>query len=237
MPSFLFAVQLSGRLRDPRHWGALGLLCDEAGFLVDAKARAMLARLPQDAGNRDEAGMIKAESIVRSLGVTDGHAFDALLDALSADSPIEMRGKGPGSRAVGGDKGEGRLAGGPAVLVHPDEAIRRLAAFVEMESSAPNRTGMAGGQSHVAGMARRAAEREREFWTRMSGVISDKGTRVWGALERQLEAHLSLLQDRSSSLREVESLQAQNNELRTLLNQYLSSRINDELQIPPTQII
>ncbi|MEW5307357.1 MAG: hypothetical protein WDW36_009761 [Sanguina aurantia] len=229
--------ELSRRLRDPRHWGALGLLCDEAGFLVDAKARAMLARLAQDAGSRDEAGMIKAESIVRSLGVTDGHAFDALLDALSADSHIEMRPKGPGSRAVGGDKGEARLAAGPAVLVHPDEAVRRLAAFVEAEGSAPSRAGMAGGQSHVAGMARRAAEREREFWARMSGVISDKGTRVWGALERQLEAHLALLQGRSSSLREVESLQAQNHELRTLLNQYLSSRINDELQIPPTQVI
>ena len=45
------------------------------------------------------------------------------------------------------------------------------------------------------------------------------------------------VQERAGSLRDVESLQHQNNELRALLNQYLSSRINDELQIPPTQII
>lgn len=44
-------------------------------------------------------------------------------------------------------------------------------------------------------------------------------------------------QERAGSLHDVESLQHQNNELRALLNQYLSSRINDELQIPPTQII
>jgi hypothetical protein len=44
-------------------------------------------------------------------------------------------------------------------------------------------------------------------------------------------------QERAKGLREVESLQHQNNELRALLNQYLSSRINDELQIPPTQVI
>jgi dynein regulatory complex protein 1 len=29
----------------------------------------------------------------------------------------------------------------------------------------------------------------------------------------------------------------QNVELRALLNQYLSSKINDELQVPPTQVI
>lgn len=86
-------------------------------------------------------------------------------------------------------------------------------------------------------MMRRAAELEQEFWTRMTHVISDKGTRVWKALEKQLEKYMALLQERSTSLGEVESLQHQNGELRALLNQYLSSRINEELQIPPTQII
>ena len=41
---------------------------------------------------------------------------------------------------------------------------------------------------------RRAAEREQEFWSRMTHVISDKHTRVWGALEKQLEKYLALLQ-------------------------------------------
>lgn len=50
-------------------------------------------------------------------------------------------------------------------------------------------------------------------------------------------ARLPVPQERAGSLHDVESLQHQNNELRALLNQYLSSRINDELQIPPTQII
>ncbi len=34
-----------------------------------------------------------AESIVRALGITDGIGFDALMDALSADSNIEIRAK------------------------------------------------------------------------------------------------------------------------------------------------
>lgn len=103
-----------------------------------------------------------------------------------------------------------------------------------MESTAP--AGLSG-PSRATGIARRAAEVEQEFWSRMQHIISDKGTRVWGVLEKQLEKYHRLLNERSSSLNEVESLQHQNNELRALLNQYLSSRINSELVVPPTVLI
>ncbi|EFJ47566.1 hypothetical protein VOLCADRAFT_81425 [Volvox carteri f. nagariensis] len=214
--------EVAERLREPRNWGALGLLCDEAGFLLDAKARHMIERLP-----KDEQGLVKAEAILRALGIADGSSFDQLMDALSADSTVEMRAKG-----MGGERG-------PAVLVHPDDAVRRLKAFVEVYGTGPSRAGggAISGPLRVQGLLRRAAEREQEFWARMTHVISDKGVRVWRALEKQLEKYLALLQERSASLREVESLQHQNNELRALLNQYLSSRINEELQIPPTQVI
>lgn len=231
-------AELQERLRDPRYYGALSLLVDEAGFLIDTKAHNMMERLP-----KDEAGLVAADSIVRALGVTDGSGFDALMGALSADSTIEMRAKGMGGaarlaaeegRGAGGDAASGG-AHGP-VLVHPDEAVRRLRAFVEVESAAPTRPGLAG-PSRAAGAMRRAAELEQEFWLRMTHVISDKGTRVWRALEKQLEKYLALLQARASSLNDVSSLQHQNAELRTLLNQYLASRINEELILPPTQII
>ncbi|KAG2426185.1 hypothetical protein HXX76_013166 [Chlamydomonas incerta] len=232
-------AELGERLRDGRNWGALGLLCDEAGFLIDIKARNMIERL-----SKDEQGLVKAEAILRSLGIADGSAFDALLEALSADSNIELRAKGMVAPAGRGMTEEKSDRGGPAVLVHPDEAVRRLKAFVEVYGTGPSRGpgggGGSGGMSgpmRVQGALRRAAEREQEFWSRMTHVISDKHTRVWGALEKQLDKYLALLQERAGSLRDVESLQHQNNELRALLNQYLSSRINDELQIPPTQII
>lgn len=60
---------------------------------------------------------------------------------------------------------------------------------------------------------------------------------MWHALDKQLERYHGLLQTRANNLSDVDSLQHQNNELRALLNQYLGSRINEELQIPPTQII
>lgn len=86
-------------------------------------------------------------------------------------------------------------------------------------------------------MARRAVEREKEYWNRMNNVISDKTTRVWGRLCKQLEQYHGLINERANALREVEGLQQQNAELRTLLNTYLGSKINEELVIPPTQVI
>jgi dynein regulatory complex protein 1 len=68
-------------------------------------------------------------------------------------------------------------------------------------------------------------------------VLSAKGHRVWAHLEKELVQYNQLLETRSGQLHEVVGLQRQNDELRTLLNQYLSSKINEELVIPPTQVI
>lgn len=76
----LVLLQVAQRLSEPGYFGALCLLVDEAGFLVESKTQALIAQLPASAGQ-----MVAAEAIVRSLGVTDGPAFDALIDALSAD--------------------------------------------------------------------------------------------------------------------------------------------------------
>jgi hypothetical protein len=76
----LCLVQVVQRLTAPHYYGALCLLVDEAGFLVESKTAALIAELPAN-----EAKLVVAESIVRALGVTDGPGFDALMDALTAD--------------------------------------------------------------------------------------------------------------------------------------------------------
>jgi hypothetical protein len=90
--------QVAQRLSDPSYYGALCLLVDEAGFLIDSKAAALIAQLPPSEGQ-----LVAAEAIVRSLGVSDGPAFDALIDALSADG-----GAGAADRAALSLSGEGK---------------------------------------------------------------------------------------------------------------------------------
>ena len=95
-------LQIAQRLAEPHLYGALCLLVDEAGFLLEPKAAALIEKLPAVEGK-----MVAAESIVRALGVTDGPAFDALIDALSADG-----GAGAASREATSLSGGGRAAPG-----------------------------------------------------------------------------------------------------------------------------
>jgi dynein regulatory complex protein 1 len=52
-----------------------------------------------------------------------------------------------------------------------------------------------------------------------------------------LTKYHALLLGRSEALEEVAGLAAQNEELRALLNQYLGSKINADLKIPPTAVL
>ena len=74
---------------------------------------------------------------------------------------------------------------------------------------------------------------DTEFWERMSNAVGEKNFRVWRQLERSMERYREMLMKRRDSLRDAESLREQNDELRGLLNQYLSSSVNDELVVPP----
>jgi len=93
--------------------------------------------------------------------------------------------------------------------------------------------------AHDAEEARRERNRreEREFWERMANVIPDKTYRVWGALEKGLLNYNDVLKGRSDTIEAVGQLELQNRELKSLLSQYLGARVNDDLIVPPTQMI
>jgi len=78
--------------------------------------------------------------------------------------------------------------------------------------------------------------KEREFWERLSNVISDKTFEVWGVLETELKRFNDELNGRAELLEQVDEIRNQNEELRRLLNQYLSSKINEDLVVPPVTL-
>lgn len=88
------APQVASRLSLPRYYGALCLLTDTAGFLIEPKAASMIGALAHD-----EAGQVAASAIVRALGVTDGPGVEALMEALTADSG-EGQGRGQEKRGA-----------------------------------------------------------------------------------------------------------------------------------------
>lgn len=184
------------------------VVCNETGFLVDAKIKAALAGL-----TGEERANASADAVLRCLGVTDATKMKKLVEVIT-DGQAE---------------GEG---------VDLEQLLPRLKAFIEAEQSAIGALPKAIAAAQASGpreSARRAAE--REHWRRLGNVVSERMYRVWGALEKGMLQYNALLMRRHEALEKTESLQKQNVELRALLNQYLSSRVNEELQVPPTSCI
>ena len=83
----------------------------------------------------------------------------------------------------------------------------------------------------------RAKKDERMFWEKMTSVLDDKKLSTWKALDKALTKYYALLVDRQNLIEETGLLNQQNEELKTLLNQYLQAGVNHELHVPPTQVI
>jgi dynein regulatry complex protein 1 len=205
----------------------MDMILDEAGFLLEPVVMKKIEALPTDEQDR-----VRLDALLEALGVCDCTGLEALVEALDPSSDVELRAKGMGTSEKAALKAQ-------PVLVSPDDALRRLRAFVEAE----NASGIQGGSNKPtvagprAGVSRRVMERERDFWRKITKVVDERGRRIFSSLETNLHKYYVLLQSREKSLREVEQAGKQNTELRALLNQYLSSTINKELQIPPTQLI
>ena len=60
---------------------------------------------------------------------------------------------------------------------------------------------------------------------------------MWEGLHYALDKYHTLLQKRANSISETDALRQQNMELRMLLQQYISSKVNQELVIPPTRLM
>ena len=85
---------------------------------------------------------------------------------------------------------------------------------------------------------RRAAQRMMgEAKKALKGVAEPTPEAIRAELEKALHKYDALLKSRAHLITEVGDLQRQNGELKALLNQYLSSRINEDLHVPPTQVI
>lgn len=78
---------------------------------------------------------------------------------------------------------------------------------------------------------------EKMHWVKLGGVLEEKHLRVWKALERAFQQYYNLLQSRQNLVEETGMLHQQNEELKSLLQQYLHAGVNQELKVPPTQML
>ncbi|KAJ1446860.1 sperm tail-domain-containing protein [Pelagophyceae sp. CCMP2097] len=210
----------------------LELLASEAGFLVEGKVREALDKL-----SPEEAELAQAESMLRALGVQDEADVAALVGHFFTEADAD-------------DEDESASAAGTALrdlgrVIKPDDVVRAIRRFVDERRArggaaktrlAAEASG-AGGGGDAGGRSAAALLEERDFWHRLSGVVSQDTSEVWSSLEKHLQQYNQILHDRAGAIRDCASLNDQNLQLKELLNQYLHAKVNDDLIIRPADTI
>ncbi|EQC39242.1 hypothetical protein SDRG_03447 [Saprolegnia diclina VS20] len=208
----------------------LKLLSTEAGFLVHG---AVLQAI--DNMDDDEADLVRADAILKSLGVESEADMERLLSFFFHDArDNESR---PGADVAK------RLG----LKIHPDDVIQTIKVFVQELNEEKKARGSRGARrlkekmeqekAQLSGASPSFRKDHKQFWSRAQRVLPAQSQRVWTSLETGLTSYLHVLKQRKGLIDDVSTLQAQNVELKGLLRQYLGAAVNEELLIPPTQMI
>ncbi|ESP00267.1 hypothetical protein LOTGIDRAFT_225997 [Lottia gigantea] len=234
----------------------LELLCDESGFLVEKKLQKLLAPLEQD-----EQSLMKLDAIFTALGVEseeDIHKlttyFMHLVERLEKDeenikdegTEKELEeGSTQGKEDVDAeiehltsqeeDKRE-QASKESIQLIHPNEVMKALRAFVD-DHRKPTKEKGHKSQFRIAELEYRDPSEDSEYWAKYTGTLNGVKERVWDGLIEGLDKYNETLQSRSNLILETDALRQQNAELRMLLHQYVNSKVNTELEIPPTRVL
>ncbi|XP_058407608.1 dynein regulatory complex protein 1 [Diceros bicornis minor] len=223
----------------------LMLLCDESGFLIESKLLSLLLPL-----EKSECYLLRLDAIFSALGIESEDDLyklvnfflkyqahhspssqepTSLISALEPAEQIDREGEEEES-LVEGETEEKETPPSPR-LIHPNDVLKILEAFV-MGLKKPRDF-----QAPVKLLKDvRNNSKDSEYWKALTTVIPDSTQNLWDALYMALEKYHLVLTQRAKLLMENNSLEQQNTELQMLLQQYLGSKINSELQVPPTQV-
>ena len=189
----------------------LELLCAEADFLVEKKLVHLLTPL-----EHDERLLMKLDSIFKAIGVETEEDIHRLTEYF----------------IMKGDESSDTHS-----LIHPNQVLKAIRLFVS-EGASPNRVLT---QKQTVEFDETAAERDSgndaNYWQRLAQILPKTHERKWDALLAGVQKYHTVLTQRSKLIEETDKLQNQNSELRMLLQQYIGSRVNQDLQIPPTHTI
>lgn len=199
----------------------LELLCDESGFLIENKLLQLLSPL-----EKDDRSLMKLDSIFGALRIEVEDDVYKLVDFF-----LKYRQHDESLQEEAGVQHP--PASTPSDLIHPNDVLQALRDFtMEFHHSREKLSHMR--QDRAEG---RDSSEDAAYWEAFAHVIPESRLKVWDALESAMEKYHDVLTNRGQLISETSALRQQNGELRMLLHQYLNSKINTELEIPPTQIM
>ncbi|KAJ3349466.1 hypothetical protein HDU83_000531 [Entophlyctis luteolus] len=228
----------------------LELLCNEAGFLVEEKLQKLLAPL-----HKDEQSLMKLDSIFKALSVETVEDIEKLTSFFVARAPINSTSANANKEAnITLSENSTQLTS----LIHPNDVIRAIRKFVEdhrvskatsgRHASFEDQDDQSEGiledsdkmtKKQVANETKTTSKvnQHKMYWENMACVIDDKTYRIWMGVHAAMKKYNALLTERCQLTQEIDAVRTQSEELKGLLRQYMSAKVNDELEVPPTQIM
>jgi dynein regulatory complex protein 1 len=177
--------------------------------------------------HKDEQNLMKLDSIFKALGV------ETLDDVTKLSYYFIIKSE--------------NTQNAEEKLIHPNDAIKAIRRFFESQKNGSelqkhcddDEEGISTTlkETRVKKAGKSKEELQKEYWKRMANIIDEKSSRVWNAVYAAMEKYNTLLNERWSLTQEISAVQTQNEELKNLLKHYMSAKINEELQVPPTQIM
>ena len=206
------------------------MISEEAGFLVDENVKKAIESMPEGANT----SLAQAESLLKALGVSSEEDVVALTNHFFIDVVPD---KSIVDTLADNDEEAGEAMERLQKLIQPGDVIKAINKFVlerKAGESARGKKTVVLRDEEKKGEEGNKPNEEKEFWNRMSNIVN---WQPWVQLEKSLQDYNDILLQRAGGIESVESLQSQNQNLKELLNQYLGSRINEELIVPPTETI
>jgi dynein regulatory complex protein 1 len=191
----------------------LQIIYTQVPFLVEDKVRRVIDQLEEG-----ESQPLKVEAVLASVGVKTTDDVRQMLEYFVADA----------------DDGQ-------TAMINPQEVVRALQRYLHDRASKKQdgtvmKLDLSKLESQKTDQRKKdvqQGQRQREFWARMATVVPDAHLRLWNNMETSMNKYLRQLQKRQDLISSTDALRQQNDELRALLNSYLSSAVNDELFSPP----
>ncbi|KAG5276681.1 hypothetical protein AALO_G00108490 [Alosa alosa] len=210
----------------------LELLCDEAGFLIENKLLKLLSPL-----EKNEQCLMKLDSIFSAMGIDNEEDVYQLAEFfVKFKQQQQQQQQQQEEEEEGGASGVSDLADSieGEDLIHPNDILMALKAFTAQHHRIRDSQAAQRGSESLVSCD---VCEDVQYWESMAQVISPTKLTVWTSLEKALDKYYTVLTDRSKLLVDTQKLRQQNSELKMLLHQYVNSKVNAELEIPPAQVI
>jgi dynein regulatory complex protein 1 len=191
-------------------------LCNEAGFLIEDKLNRLLIPL-----QRDEQSLMRLDSIFKALGIESLEDVERL--ARYFINPAK----------------------GHDALIEPNEVVKALKKFLEHskgEKSKKSTVALKGTAAEVLqrtihGDLNASLQSQRSYWDRMANILTEKNYSIWQSVYTEMSKYHILVRDRWNLYQEINDIRKQNDEMKILLRQYLTAKVNEELQVPPAKVL